>query len=173
MKETWRWFGLQDLISLDQIKQAGATGIVSALHHIYRGEAWPLDEVLKRKAEIEAAGLVWSVVESIPVHNSIKLRSGPLRQYIAAWKESLAAIAKAGVPVVCYNFMPLVAWTRTNLSGACPARRCLRFDAEISRPTTCSSWSARVPNAMNTRARHCRPRPLRLDVERSKTKSNA
>jgi mannonate dehydratase len=130
MKETWRWFGPQDLISLDQIKQAGATGIVSALHHIYRGEAWPLDEILKRKAEIEAAGLVWSVVESIPVHNSIKLRSGPCRQYIAAWKDSLAAIAKAGVPVVCYNFMPLVDWTRTNLKWRLPSTGyALRFDA--------------------------------------------
>jgi mannonate dehydratase len=130
MKETWRWFGPQDWISLDQIKQAGATGIVSALHHIYRGEAWPLDEVLKRKAEIESAGLVWSVVESIPVHNSIKLRSGPYRQYIAAWKDSLAAIAKAGVPVVCYNFMPLVEWTRTNLKWRLPSTGyALRFDA--------------------------------------------
>ena len=130
MKETWRWFGPQDLISLDQIKQAGATGIVSALHHIYRGEAWPLDEILKRKAEIEAAGLVWSVVESIPVHNSIKLRSGPCRQYIAAWKDSLAAIAKAGVLVVCYNFMPLVDWTRTNLKWRLPSTGyALRFDA--------------------------------------------
>ncbi len=130
MKETWRWFGPQDLISLDQIKQADATGIVSALHHIYRGEAWPLDEVLKRKAEIESAGLVWSVVESIPVHNSIKLRSRPYRQYIAAWKDSLAAIAKAGVPVVCYNFMPLVEWTRTNLKWRLPSTGyALRFDA--------------------------------------------
>jgi mannonate dehydratase len=130
MKETWRWFGPPDLISLDQIKQAGATGIVSALHHIYRGEAWPLDEVLKRKAEIESADLVWSVVESIPVHNSIKLRSGPYRQYIAAWKDSLAAIAKAGVPVVCYNFMPLVDWTRTNLKWRLPSTGyALRFDA--------------------------------------------
>jgi mannonate dehydratase len=130
MKETWRWFGPKDLISLDQIKQAGATGIVSALHHIYRGEAWPLDEVLKRKTEIESAGLVWSVVESIPVHNSIKLRSGPYRQYIAAWKDSLAAIAKAGVPVVCYNFMPLVDWTRTNLKWRLPSTGyALRFDA--------------------------------------------
>ena len=130
MKETWRWFGPQDPISLAQIRQAGATGIVTALHHIYRGEAWPLDEVLKRKAEIESAGLVWSVVESIPVHNSIKLRSGPYRQYIAAWKDSLAAIAKAGVRVVCYNFMPLVDWTRTNLMWRLPSTGyALRFDA--------------------------------------------
>jgi mannonate dehydratase len=130
MKETWRWFGPQDPISLAQILQAGATGIVTALHHIYRGEAWPLDEVLKRKAEIESAGLVWSVVESIPVHTSIKLRSGPYRQYIAAWKDSLAAVAKAGVPVVCYNFMPLVDWTRTNLMWRLPnAGYALRFDA--------------------------------------------
>jgi mannonate dehydratase len=130
MKETWRWFGPQDPISLTQIRQAGATGIVTALHHIYRGEAWPLDEFLKRKAEIESAGLVWSVVESIPVHNSIKLRSGPYRQYIAAWKDSLAAVAKAGVPIVCYNFMPLVDWTRTDLMWRLSnGGYALRFDA--------------------------------------------
>src|SRR5277367_2371502 len=130
MKETWRWFGAQDPISLAQTRQAGATGIVTALHNIYRGEAWPLDEVLKRKAEIESAGLVWSVVESIPVHTSIKLRSGPYRQYIAAWKDSLAAIAQAGVRCVCYNFMPLVDWTRTNLMWRLPnAGYALRFDA--------------------------------------------
>jgi mannonate dehydratase len=129
MKESWRWFGPQDPISLDQIKQAGATDIVSALHQLYRGEAWPLDEVVKRKTEIESAGLSWSVVESVPVHNSIKLRSGPYRQYIAAWKDSLAAIAKAGVPVVCYNFMPLVDWTRTNLKWRLPSTGyALRFD---------------------------------------------
>jgi mannonate dehydratase len=101
MKETWRWFGPNDPISLDYVKQAGASGIVSALHHLYRGEAWPVDEVLKRRDEIRGAGFKWSVVESIPVHNSIKLRTGPYRQYIGAWKDSLAAIAKAGVPVVC------------------------------------------------------------------------
>jgi mannonate dehydratase len=130
MKETWRWFGPPDPISLDQVKQAGATGIVSALHHIYRGEAWPPDEVLKRKREIESAGLVWSVVESLPVHNSIKLRAGPYRRYIALWKDSLAAIAQAGVPVVCYNFMPLVDWTRTNLKWRLPSTGyALRFDA--------------------------------------------
>jgi mannonate dehydratase len=130
MKESWRWFGPQDLISLDQIKQAGSTGVVSALHHIYGSRAWPPDAVLRRKAEIESAGLAWSVVESIPVHKSIKLRSGPHGQYIDGWKDTLAAIAKAGVPVVCYNFMPLVDWTRTNLKWRLPSTGyALRFDA--------------------------------------------
>jgi mannonate dehydratase len=130
MKETWRWFGPQDPISLAQVKQAGATGIVTALHHIYRGEAWPLAEVMKRKAELEAAGLVWSVVESIPVHNSIKLRSGNFRSFIDGWKDSLAAIAQAGVKVVCYNFMPVVDWTRTDLKWELPSTGyALRFDA--------------------------------------------
>ncbi len=130
MEETWRWFGPQDLISLDQIKQAGATGIVSALHHIYDGQAWPVDEVLRRKAEIADAGLRWSVVESIPIHKSIKLRTGLRGKYVDAWKDSLAAIAKARVPVVCYNFMPLVDWTRTNLKWPLPSKGyALRFDA--------------------------------------------
>ena len=130
MKETWRWFGPQDPISLMQVKQAGATGIVTALHHIYRGEAWPAAEVMKRKAEIEAAGLAWSVVESIPVHNSIKLRSGPFREFIDAWKKSLGAVAAAGVKVVCYNFMPVVDWTRTDLKWQRPSTGyALRFDA--------------------------------------------
>ncbi|SRR5579871_560205 len=129
MKETWRWFGPQDPITLQDIKQAGATGIVTALHHIYRGEAWPLDEVLKRKAEIEAAGLEWSVVESIPVHNSIKLQSAERQKYIAAWKDSLHAIAKAGIKIVCYNFMPVVDWTRTDLRWQLPSTAyALRFD---------------------------------------------
>ena len=130
MKETWRWYGPQDPVPLDHAKQAGATGIVTALHHMYGGEAWPLREVLRRKDEIEAAGLVWSVVESIPVHNSIKLRTGPYRQFIGAWKDSLAAIAQAGVKTVCYNFMPVVDWTRTNLMWRLPNTGfALRFDA--------------------------------------------
>jgi len=130
VKETWRWFGPQDPVSLDHVKQAGATGVVTALHHLYHGEPWPLSEVLKRKAEIEAAGLVWSVVESIPVHNSIKLRSGRFRQFTDAWKDSLAAIAKAGVRVVCYNFMPVLDWTRTDLRWRLPSTGyALRFDA--------------------------------------------
>ena len=130
MKQTWRWFGPQDPVPLDHIRQAGATGIVTALHHLYRGEEWPLEEVLKRKAEIEAAGLEWSVVESIPVHNSIKLRSGPYRAHIETWKRSLRAVGQAGVPVVCYNFMPVVDWTRTDLHWRTPATGyALRYDA--------------------------------------------
>ena len=130
MKETWRWFGPNDPVPLDHIKQAGASGIVSALHHLYRGEAWPVDEVLKRRDEIVAAGFDWSVVESIPIHNSIKLRSGQYRHFVDAWKDSLAAVAKAGVPVVCYNFMPVVDWTRTDLRWRLPTTGyALRFDA--------------------------------------------
>jgi mannonate dehydratase len=130
MKETWRWFGPEDPIPLDHIKQAGATGIVSALHHLYRGEVWPLDEVIKRKDAIRAAGFDWSVVESIPIHNSIKLRTGPYKRFISAWKDTLASVAKAGVPVICYNFMPVVDWTRTDLQWRLPSTGyALRFDA--------------------------------------------
>jgi mannonate dehydratase len=114
VQQTWRWFGPQDTVSLDHVKQAGATGVVSALHHLYRGEPWPSEEVFKRKAQIDAAGLVWSVVESIPIHNSIKLQSGSFRQFTDTWKDSLRAVAEAGVQVVCYNFMPVVDWTRTD-----------------------------------------------------------
>jgi len=130
MKETWRWFGPDDPVPLDHIKQAGATGIVSALHHLYQGDAWPLDEVFKRRDEILAAGFVWSVVESIPIHNSIKLRSASHAHFIGAWKDTLVAVAKAGVKVVCYNFMPVVDWTRTDLQWRLPTTGyALRFDA--------------------------------------------
>ena len=130
MKETWRWFGPDDPVSLDHVKQAGATGIVSALHHLYRGEAWPVAEVFKRRDEIHAAGFVWSVVESIPIHNSIKLRSGYFGHFIDAWKDTLAAVAKAGVAIICYNFMPVVDWTRTDLKWRLPTTGyALRFDA--------------------------------------------
>lgn len=130
MKETWRWYGPDDPVTLDEAKQAGATGIVTALHHLYGGERWPFDEVRKRKEEIEAKGLVWSVVESIPIHNSIKLRSGPYRQYTDWWKDSIASIAKAGVKMICYNFMPIINWTRTDLRFALPSTGlALRFDA--------------------------------------------
>ena len=176
MKETWRWFGPQDPISLAQVKQAGATGIVTALHHMYRGEAWPLAEVMKRKAEIEAAGLEWSVVESIPVHNSIKLRTGDFRFYVDAWKDSLRAVAQAGVKVVCYNFMPVVDWTRTDLKWALPSTGyALRFDAIdfaaydifiLARKNAEAQYDGRRVNAARTRFEDM-PDARRMNLERT------
>ena len=129
MEQSWRWFGPDDPVPLAHVRQAGATGIVTALHHIYDGRAWTADDIGSRKAMIEAAGLTWNVCESIPVHTSIKLRSGPYRQYIDAWKDSLAALGRAGIPVICYNFMPVVDWTRTDLMYAMPSTgHALRFD---------------------------------------------
>jgi mannonate dehydratase len=129
MEQTWRWFGPNDPVPLAHVRQAGATGVVTALHHIYDGRAWTTDDIAERKATIEAAGLRWSVCESIPVHTSIKTRQGPWRQYIDAWKDSLANLGRAGVPVVCYNFMPVVDWTRTDLLHPMPSTGlALRFD---------------------------------------------
>ena len=130
MEECFRWYGPNDPVTLDHIRQAGATGIVSALHHIYDGSAWPLDDILAYKAGIEAAGLTWSVVESIPVHNSIKI-AGPERgRYIGAYKDTIRALARAGVTTICYNFMPVCDWTRTDLMYRMPSTGyALRFDA--------------------------------------------
>lgn len=129
MLQSWRWFGPGDPVTLDHVRQAGASGIVSALHHIYDGRAWTPDDVAERKGAIEKAGLRWSVCESIPVHTSIKLRSGPFRRFIDDWKTSLANLGRAGVPVVCYNFMPVVDWTRTDLLYPMPTTGfALRFD---------------------------------------------
>ena len=130
MKETWRWFGPEDPVPLDYARQAGASGIVTALHHLYRGEAWPLEEVQKRRDMIAAAGMEWPVVESIPMHNSIKLRTGPYRKAMDAWKDSLAAIASVGVKIVAYNFMPVVDWVRTDIAWQLPSTGyAVRFDA--------------------------------------------
>lgn len=129
MEQTWRWFGPQDPIPLNHIRQAGATGIVTALHHVPAGVAWTESEIAKRKAVIEHAGLRWSVVESIPVPESIKLRTGNYQADIAAWKASLANCGRAGVRTVCYNFMPIVDWTRTDLMWQRPSTGyALRFD---------------------------------------------
>lgn len=130
MKETWRWFGPEDPVPLHYAKQAGATGIVTALHHLYRGEAWPLEELQKRKDAIAAAGMDWPVVESIPMANSIKLRAGDYRKAIGRWKDSLAAIAQVGVKIVAYNFMPVVDWVRTDIAWRLPSTGyAVRFDA--------------------------------------------
>ena len=115
MEQTWRWFGPQDPVTLSHVKQAGATGIVTALHQHYRGQVWPTEAIATRKAEIEAAGLRWSVVESIPVPNEIKLLGAGATDQVAAFAESLRRVAAAGVTTVCYNFMPVVDWTRTDL----------------------------------------------------------
>ncbi|MEM1112924.1 MAG: mannonate dehydratase [Pseudomonadota bacterium] len=129
MQETWRWFGPSDTVSLENIVQAGASGVVTSLHEVPTGDAWPLDAIQARKAEIEAAGLNWAVVESIPVHNDIKTRSGDYWRLIENYQTSLRNVGAAGVNVVCYNFMPVVDWTRTNLDYALPnASRALRFE---------------------------------------------
>ncbi|TLU59485.1 mannonate dehydratase [Thalassotalea litorea] len=116
MKETWRWFGPSDSISLEMIVQAGASGVVTAMHEIPTGELWPLDAIKQRKAMIEASGLDWSVVESVPVHNNIKTRTGNYKQLIENYNQTLINLGKAGIDTVCYNFMPVVDWTRTNLN---------------------------------------------------------
>lgn len=116
MLETWRWFGPSDPISLQKIAQAGATGVVTSLHQVPTGAAWPEAAVRERKAMIEAAGMQWSVIESIPVHNDIKLRTGNFEEYIDNYKASLRTVGKLGIDTVCYNFMPVVDWTRTNLN---------------------------------------------------------
>ena len=130
MRETLRWYGPNDPVSLDNVKQTGATEVVSALHHIYDGSPWSDADIAGQKALIDASGLAWKVVESIPVHNQIKI-AGPQRaKYIGWYKDTIRACASQGIDTICYNFMPVVDWTRTDLTYRMPSTGyALRFDA--------------------------------------------
>ncbi|MDN4476869.1 mannonate dehydratase [Demequina sp. SYSU T00192] len=129
MEHTWRWFGPADTITLAQVRQTGATGVVTAVHEIPNGEVWPVEAIAARRAEIEAAGLTWSVVESIPVHEDVKSGERGADRHVEAWAQTVRNLGACGIDTVCYNFMPVLDWTRTDLAYVLPdGSWALRFD---------------------------------------------
>lgn len=131
MRESWRWFGPDDPVPLAHVRQAGAREVATALHHIPPGEPWPAEEIARRRNEVRAAGLEWTVCESLPVSEAIKTRSGPWRRHLENWATSARNLAAAGVSVICYNVMPVIDWTRTELDHPLPdGALALRFDAD-------------------------------------------
>ncbi|MCS4244414.1 mannonate dehydratase [Rhizobium sp. BIGb0125] len=164
MQETWRWYGPNDPITLEHVRQTGATGVVTALHEIPDGTSWPLEEIIKRKEMIEAAGLEWSVCESIPMEQCVKRGDGDAPKAIARWKETLANLGRAGIPTVCYNFMPVVDWTRTDLRWRTERGTglALRFEMTdfvaydvfiLKRPNAAESYDANVVARAEQRAK--------------------